>query len=103
MRFIRNHGPSFDNSLIFRTRIVIGHFHADVSCVLALELEFMPGIALTAAWDNQRAQVDPCFSDQVGFLVVIEDGNLYLIVVGRIVHGKSKLLVPVERLALNCM
>lgn len=54
----------------------------------------MPQIVLATAWDYHISQVDPSFADEVGLLVIVEDGALELIVIGRLVNGESKLLVP---------
>jgi len=74
--------------------VVVGHLHSDVSSIFAFEIELMPQIVLATAWDYHISQVDPSFADEVGLLVIVEDGALELIVIGRLVNGESKLLVP---------
>lgn len=46
--------------------------------------------------NNDALEIDPCLSDEIRFLVVCENGDLELIVIGRIMHCKSQLLVPAE-------
>lgn len=54
----------------------------------------MPNITLSSAWNNNLLQIDPRLANYFCLLVVIENGNLQLIVVGGVVDGKSELLVP---------
>lgn len=51
-------------------------------------------IALAATRYDDIAQVNPCLADQFRLFVVIEDGQLQLIIVRSIVNSESKLLVP---------
>lgn len=64
------------------TGVVVGNLNPDLTGVLALAGEVLPEIVLTAAGDDDVAQVDPCLSDQFCLLVVIEDGDFELVVVG---------------------
>lgn len=59
----------------------------------------MPEIVLATSLDNDVPKVNPGLPNQVCFLVVVEDRNLELVVVWRIVDSESKLLVPLGRLA----
>ena len=56
----------------------------------------MPLIALSAARDNDVAQVNPGLSDQLSLLVVIKHRHFQLVVIRGVVDNESELLVPVE-------
>lgn len=55
----------------------------------------MPIVALTTTRDNQVPEINPSFSDHIGFLIVIENGHLESVVVGRFMYSKAKFIVPV--------
>lgn len=75
-------------------RVVVGDFYSDLAGVFSSAAERLPNISLTAAGDDDASEVDPRLADQVGLLIVGEDGNLELVVIGGIVDGKPKFLVP---------
>jgi hypothetical protein len=54
----------------------------------------LPFIALAAARDYDLGKVDEGISDEVGFLVVVENGKLETVVVGGVEHFEPQLLVP---------
>ena len=74
--------------------VVVGHFHSDFPSIFSFIVELMPQIVLTTSWHNDLSQIDPSFTNEVRFLVVVEDGAFELVVVRRLVNSKSKLLIP---------
>ena len=54
----------------------------------------MPVVVLASTRDDQIFEIDPGFADQIGLLVVVENGDLELKVVRRLVNGEAKLLIP---------
>lgn len=61
----------------------------------------MPEIIGFSTRHNKCCEVDPGFTNQVGLLVIIEDGALELVVVWSISYGESQFLVPDMMLALR--
>jgi len=51
-------------------------------------------VVLASTGNDQVLQVDPGFADQVGLLVIIEDGDFHPVVIRGLVYCKSKLVVP---------
>lgn len=56
----------------------------------------MPTVALTAAGQDDVLEVDPCLADELGLLVVVEDGDFELVVIGRLMNGESDFLIPTQ-------
>lgn len=54
----------------------------------------MPRIALTAAMDNDSAEVDPRFSDQLRLFVIVKNRYFQLQIIRRLVYGVAEFLVP---------
>lgn len=81
-------------SVGLRTTVIVCDFHPDLTSILASARERLPHIVLTATGDNNGLEIDPCLSDEIGPLVVCENGNLELVVIRGVVHWESKLLVP---------
>lgn len=63
----------------------------------------MPDVILPTTRDNDIFEVHPDFSNQVIFLVLVEDGALQLVVVGRLVHGESEFLIPGKAVSTDSM
>lgn len=80
-------------------RVIVGDFDSDLTSVFALAGQVLPEVVLAAAWNDDVAQVNPGLPNQLGFLVVVEDGHLELVVVRRVVDDKADFLVPVD----SCM
>jgi len=74
--------------------VVVGHFHADFTRVLALAVEAEPLIALSSAGRDDGLEVRIGLANQLRLLVVVEDGHLEAVVVGRVVDSEAQLLVP---------
>jgi hypothetical protein len=75
--------------------VLVRHVKTNFAGILALAVEGMPSGTLTAAWDDDFPQIDPCLADKVRPLVVVEDGYLELEVVAHVVDVELQLLVPV--------
>jgi hypothetical protein len=54
----------------------------------------VPDVVLPSTGDDNLFEVHPDLSDQVIFLVLVEDGAFKLVVVGRLVYGKAEFLIP---------
>jgi hypothetical protein len=80
-------------------RVVVGELDADFSSIFALADQAVPVVGLAAAVCNYSVEVDPGLANQLCLLVVVEDGHLEAVVVGRVVDGEAQLLVPSRRLA----
>lgn len=85
----------------FGSAIVESDLNPNVAGVFPLAVQTMPLIALSSASHDYIAQVNPGFADQFGLFIVIEDGQLKLEVVWRVVDNKSELLVPFGCLAAS--
>jgi hypothetical protein len=79
----------------FWTSVVVGQFQARLSSVLPLTIEGVPDVALAAAGNDDFGQADPSFANELRLLVVVEDGHLEAVIVGRLVHGEAKFLIPI--------
>lgn len=79
---------------LLRAAVVVCDLHADLAGVLALAIERVPVVALSAAWRDDRREICPRLSNQLRLLVVVEDGELQAVVVGRVVNSKAQFLVP---------
>jgi hypothetical protein len=55
----------------------------------------MPPVVLASSRYAHILQANVGLSNQVCLFVVIEDGHFEIVVVGRVVNGESKFLVPV--------
>jgi hypothetical protein len=75
-------------------RVVVGELEADFASVLPLALQLVPAITLAAAGYDDSVEIQPRFSYEFGLLVVVEHGDLELVVVWRVMYSKSKFLVP---------
>ena len=56
----------------------------------------MPKIVLSTAGNYHSSKIDPGFANEVGLLVIVEDGAFQFVVVGGFVDGKSEFLIPVD-------
>jgi hypothetical protein len=83
-----------DGLLWFWAGVIISYFKAQLASILPLVIELVPLIALAAARDDNGSEVNPCLADQLCPLVVVEDRHLDLIIVRRVVDGKTEFLVP---------
>jgi len=54
----------------------------------------VPAVRLAAAGVDDAVEVDEGVADQLRLAVVVEDGDLDAVVVGRVVDGEAQLLVP---------
>ena len=77
-----------------RPRIIVCELNPDLAGVLALAVESLPNVALATSGYDDLSEADPCLADQIGSLVFAEDGQLQLVVIGRVMDGESELLVP---------
>jgi hypothetical protein len=80
----------------FGARIVVRDLESNFPRILAAACQSLPYVVLASSRNNNALEIDPSLSDKIRFLVVSENGDLELIVVGRIMHRKSQLLVPAE-------
>jgi hypothetical protein len=85
--------------LLLWTRIVVGDFDPDLPRIFALASQRMPNIILPPTWNDNLLQIDPSLPNNLSLLVIVENRNLQLVVVGRVVDGKSELLVPMKRVS----
>lgn len=76
--------------------VVVGELDPDLASILALASQVMPQVILATARDNNVTQVDPGLSYQVGLLIIVEDRDLELIVIWRIMNGEANFLVPLQ-------
>lgn len=80
------HRGSLSNLLSFascvRAGIVIGQLEHDLAGVLSLAGQLMPVVHLAAAGNNNLGEIDPHFTNQVRLLVVVEDRDFDVEVVG---------------------
>jgi hypothetical protein len=74
--------------------IIVGHLHSDIASVFALEVQLMPQVILTATGDDDIVEIDPSLTDEISFLVVVENGALHPIVVGSVVYNEPEFLIP---------
>lgn len=89
--------PCSDSRLVrFGARIVVRDLESNFPRILAAACQSLPYVVLASSSNNDALEIDPGLSDEIRFLVVSEDGDLELVVVGRIMHCKSQLLVPAE-------
>lgn len=75
--------------------IVVGQLNPDLARIFAFAIESLPYIAFTASGDNNIIEAHPGFTNQIGPFILAKEGNFQVVIVGRIVHGEAKLLVPV--------
>jgi hypothetical protein len=87
--------------LWLRAGVVVGQFQTSFSGVLALAIETVPDVALAAARYDDFGKVDPRLANELRLLVVVEDGDFEVVVVGRVVYGEAQFLVPVGRCQQN--
>lgn len=52
-------------------------------------------VILASSRNDQVLQVNPRLSDQVCLLVVVENGNLQFVVIGRLVYRETQFMIPV--------
>lgn len=83
-----------DGFLGLWARVVVRDLNPDFTGVLALAGEILPEIVLATTGDDDVAQVDPCLSNQFCLLVVVEDGDFELVIVGGVVDGEADFLIP---------
>ena len=81
--------------------IVVRELDPDLAGIAAFALKGMPSVRAASSSLNDAFQADPALPDELGLPVVIEDRNLELSVVRRIMYGEAKLLIPLCRL-LSC-
>lgn len=55
----------------------------------------MPKVILPTARHDDSLEVDPGFANKVCLFIVVEDGTLEFIIVGRIVDIEAEFLIPV--------
>jgi hypothetical protein len=80
--------------LVLLTGVVVGDLHADLASVLALAVEAEPFVALASTRGDDGVEVRKGLADKLRLLVVVEDGDLEAVVVGRVVDGEAQFLVP---------
>lgn len=80
----------------FGARIVVSDLESNLPRILAAAGQSLPYVVLASSSNDDALEIDPSLSDEVRLLVVGEDGDLELIIIGRVVHCKSQLLVPAE-------
>ena len=83
--------------LRFRSGVVVGDLNANLSSILPSAGELGPLVALATARHDDVSQADPGLPYEIGLLIVIKDGDLQLVVIQRVMNGKSEFLVPVIR------
>ena len=89
---------------LFHPPLLLGILSCIIECklgshlasILAFECKLLPNISLTTSELDYICKVDPCFSNEVGLLVVVEHRHLELVIVGRVVHSEAQLLIPSE-------
>lgn len=80
----------------FGARVVERDLESDFPRILAAACQSLPYVVLASSSNNDALEIDPSLANEIRLLVVSEDGDLELVVVGRIMHCKSQLLVPTE-------
>lgn len=94
--------PCSDSRLVrFGARIIVRDFESNFPRILAAACQRLPYVVLASSSNDDALEIDPGLSDEIRFLVVSEDGDLELVVVGRIMHCKSQLLVPFGSLSAS--
>lgn len=97
MLLLRRHWFRLSHGLLgFGSRIVEGDFDPDLARIFPPATQGLPDISLPTSWDDNASQIDPRFADQICLLIVRKDGDLELVVIGGIVDGETKFLVPVR-------
>jgi hypothetical protein len=69
--------------------VVVGELDADLAGVFALAVQRVPVVALSSARCDDGLQVRPALSNQLRFLVVVENGDLQAVVIRRVVHSEA--------------
>lgn len=80
----------------FGARIVVSDLESNFPRILAATCQSLPYVVLASSSNNDALEIDPSLSDEIRLLVISENGDLELVVVGRIMHCESQLLVPAE-------
>ena len=62
----------------------------------------MPEVVLAASWHEHVLEAYPSLPNEIRLLVVVEDGNLKLVVVGRIVDCETEFLIPSRHVLDKC-
>lgn len=83
-----------DGLFWFWPAVVVGYFDSNVSSILASARQALPEVVLAATRDDDVAQIDPCLANQLGLLVIVENGQLKLEVVWTVMDGEAQFLVP---------
>lgn len=74
--------------------IVVCELHTYFPSVFSFTVESVPVVALSAARCDDSVQTSPRLSNQFRLFIVIEDGYLQAMVVGRVAYCKAQFLVP---------
>ena len=54
----------------------------------------MPLVTLSSSWLQYIGQADPSLADEIRLLVIVENGDFEILVIGRIVDDEAQLLIP---------
>lgn len=80
----------FDGSLLrLWSAIVVCDLDSNLTRIFALAGQVLPDVVLSSTRNNDVLQVNPCFADEIRLLVISEDRDLELVVVGRVVNRKA--------------
>lgn len=81
--------------------VVVGQLYADFASIFAPAVKTMPGITLSTTRCQYAFQADPGFSNQFRLFVIVENGHLEVMVIGRVVNLKAQFLVPAEMVRMR--
>jgi hypothetical protein len=76
------------------SRVVVCQLDPDFSRVFFPALQLLPFVALAATRNYDLCQVDKGISDEIGFLVVVENRELEAVVIGSVEDLEPQLLIP---------
>jgi hypothetical protein len=62
-------------------------------------MKCMPQVCLSSTLDDDVLELYPAFANELRLLVVVENGDFELEVVGGFVDGETELLVPAQRMS----
>jgi len=69
--------------------IVVSQLDPDLSSVTPFAVQRVPIIFLTASSLQQGVKIDPSLTNEIGLLVIVENGQFQVVVVGAVVYDES--------------
>lgn len=77
------------------SRVVVCQLDPDLASVFPFAVQTLPQIVLPTTRHHDVVQSHPGFADEVGALVLAENGDLEGVVIGGVVDSEPQFLVPV--------